>query len=219
MLTFEGDSFTDNGDGTYTPDTAFNAYGTVGAGVKDSSATGVPYEVDGTTSRIMLEVNSPSTANWWGGVTLIDEYQDSDLLGDGSQAITMRVYANQDGNLNLELEDGDPNAGGSAAIVNQTVTEGWNTVTFDFSGVADASATYHKLQLRPDALGLSGEDTKPNDAMYFIDDIHLPQATIVAAPNDPTTDAFLNGGATPTTAEADVIALFSGEYDTDVTRT
>ena len=179
VLTYEGAGFTDNGDGTYTPDEAFNAYGSVGAGVVTLASDSLT-EVDGTTDRIVLKINSPAEANWWGGVTLVDEYVGSDMIGDGSEAITMRVYAAQDGNLNLELEAN----GETAYIVNETVTQGWNDVSFDVSG-ADATINWHKVQMRPDALGKSGEDTKGTAATYYIDDVHFPSATIVQAPAGP----------------------------------
>ena len=131
------------------------------------------------------------------------------MIGDGTSAITMRVYAEQDGNLNLELE-----ADGVAPyIMNQTVTQGWNDVVFDVSG-ADAAVNWNKVQLRPDALGKGGQGNDLQDATtkYYIDDVHFAQATIVPAPNDPTSAEFLAGPDVPVAAPGDVVSLFSNEY-------
>ena len=77
----------------------------------------------------------------------------------------MRVFADQDGDLNLELEaDGSL----SAYIMNLPVTAGWNDLSFDVSG-SDASVNWHKLQLRPDADGQVSNDAVTK---YYIDDIH-----------------------------------------------
>ena len=117
----------------------------------------------------------------------------------------MRVFADQDGDLNLELE-----ADGSGAyIMNLPVTAGWNDLSFDVSG-ADASVDWHKLQLRPDADGQVSNDAVTK---YYIDDIHMPQGVIVQAPNDPTTAEFLAGPAVAPDADAaDVVSLFSDGY-------
>ena len=88
-----------------------------------------------------------------------------DLVDDGSQPITMRVFADPDGDLNLELE-----ADGSGAyIAESAVTAGWNDLSFDVSG-ADASVNWHKLQLRPDADGQVSNDAVTK---YYVDDIHF----------------------------------------------
>ena len=82
-------------------------------------------EIDGTTDRTMLVVEKGAGSHWWGGITLVAEYLGTDMIGDGTSPVTMRVYAEQDGNLNLELE-----ADGVAPyIMNQTVTQGWNDVS------------------------------------------------------------------------------------------
>ncbi len=161
----------------------------------------------------MMEIVKPTGADWWGGVTLVNEFTGTDLIGDGTSPITLRLHASRDGNLNFELEDGDPNAGGQAFVVNKTVTAGWNNISIDVSG-ADASVNWHKFQVRPDA---DGQQAQASDATYYIDDVHFPNATIVLPPNDPTTTEFLGGGDAPTAAEADVVSLFSDTYAADVT--
>ena len=211
VVTFEGAGFTDNGDGTYTPDEDFNAYGSadggpsVGAGVVTLASDDLT-EVDGTTDRIVLKVTSPAEAAWWGGVTLVNEYSGSDLIGDGSEAITMRVYALEDGDLNLELEA----TGETAFIVNETVTQGWNTVSFDVSG-ADASVNWNKVQLRTDALGKS-DGLKGTANTYYIDDIHFPSATIVAPPAGPQEAASV---PTVGNAEFDVYVATNADGSTN----
>ena len=49
----------------------------------------------------------------------MNEFTGTDLIGDGTSPITLRLHASRDGNLNFELEDGDPNAGGQAFVVNK----------------------------------------------------------------------------------------------------
>ena len=96
VLDFEG--FPDNGDGTFAlADSEFPSYGGVGRGLVTVT------EVDGS-SRNMLVVENGAGAEWWSGLTLMSEYPGTDLIGDGTDPITMRVFADQDGDLNLELE-------------------------------------------------------------------------------------------------------------------
>ena len=54
-------------------------------------------EVDGS-SRNMLVVENGAGAEW-SGLTLMSEYPGTDLIGDGTDPITMRVFADQDGDL------------------------------------------------------------------------------------------------------------------------
>ena len=73
---------------------------------------------------------------------------------------------------------------------------------------------WNKVQLRPDALGKGGQGNDLQDATtkYYIDDVHFAQATIVPAPNDPTSAEFLAGPDVPVAAPGDVVSLFSNEY-------
>jgi hypothetical protein len=147
---------------------AYPVYGGVGASI------GQKTEVDGVTVRNMLVLDNGAGAEWWSGVTIVSEYVDSDLIGDGSAPVTMRVYADQDGNLNFELEaDGQ-----TPVIINKAVVAGWNSLSFDVIS-ADASINWHKAQIRPDALSqaANGAATK-----YYIDDVHFANATIVQEP-------------------------------------
>ena len=202
VLDFEG--FPDNGDGTFAlTDGEFTTYGnSMGRGLETVT------EVDGS-SRTMLAIEKGAGTEWWSGVTLVSEYPGTDMIGDGSDPITMRVYAEQDGNFRLELE-----ADGQAAYTyRHWVQEGWNDLSFDLSG-ADASVDWHKVQLRPDAWGGAfNPEYVENTTKYYIDDVHFPQGVIVAAPSDPTTDEFLAGPAVAPDAEAaDVVSLFSDGY-------
>ena len=65
----------------------------------------------------------------------------------------MRVFADQDGDLNLELEAN----GATPYIMNLPVTAGWNDLSFDVSGADALIVDWHKLQLRPDADGQAFE--------------------------------------------------------------
>jgi hypothetical protein len=193
-LDFEG--YTSNGDGTYAlpGDDVYPTYGGVGRGIVDQ------LEADGVTTRTMLKIEKGATAEVWAGINLAHEYTGTNFIGDGSLPITMRVFAEQDGALQLELEvEGQDNF-----VVSQNVTQGWNDVSFDVSGAADAN--WERVQLRPDS-GTTGTKT-----VYLIDDVRFPQAVIEQTPTQPTTDAFLNGATTPTASSAGVVSLFSDEY-------
>jgi hypothetical protein len=146
---------------------AYPVYGGVGASI------GQKTEVDGVTVRNMLVLDNGAGADWWSGVTIVSEYVDSDLIGDGSAPVTMRVYADQDGNLNFELEADDQ----TPVIINKAVVAGWNSLSFDVS--AHAAINWHKAQIRPDALGQAANAAATR---YYIDDVHFANATIVQEP-------------------------------------
>ena len=57
-------------------------------------------------------------------------------MGDGTQPVTMRVFADQAGTLTLGLE-----AGGQIFPVTATVEAGWNNVVFDVSSAANYGST------------------------------------------------------------------------------
>ena len=200
VLDFEG--YTDNGNGTFAlPDGDYETYGTsMGRGVQTIK------EIDGTTDRTMLVVEKEAL-EWWSGVTLASGYLGTDMIGNGTSPITMRVYAEQDGNLNLELE-----APGQAYIMNQVVTQGWNDVVFDVSG-ADANVNWNKVQLRPDALGKSGNDTQSATTKYYIDDVHFALATFTQQPAGSDNRRVPEWtAAAPDDDPADVVSLFSNAY-------
>ena len=196
VIDFEG--FTSNGDGTYAlEDAQFVSYGSdMGRGLVTIK------EEDGATDRVVLKLQKDAGTEWWSGVRLANELTGSDLIGDGTDPITMRVYAEQAGSLSLELWVGI--AGTGPYTVTQPVQSGWNSLSFDVSG-ADASLNWDTIELRPDAAGKSGNDTQTDDAVYYIDDVHLPQATIsttvITAPPTPTTGAVYTFNEQITTAD------------------
>ena len=115
-------------------------------GVTASYAT----QDDAGVTRNMLKLVNGANSAWWSGVTLAALPAGNDFLGNGMTPITMRVYAEQNGDIRLDLEaDGQ---GPGPAVVNLAVTQGWNDLSFDFSGVYD-SFSWHKIQIRPDAAG------------------------------------------------------------------
>jgi hypothetical protein len=163
-------------DGTYAlPDGEFAAYGVAGTGLS------AVLQEDGATSSAMLKFEKGINSQWWSGFPLAEEYVDSDFIGDGTLPITMTVLADQDGNINLELQADDE----TTYVVNQLVIAGWNEVSFDVSG-ADASINWHKIHIRPDALGEVNNGASIRN--YYFDDITFPSATIVA---DPIIDVVL----------------------------
>ena len=100
---FEGftQNLTDDGDhdGSYAlPDSDFIAYGIAGRGLVSV------VQEDGVSSSAMLRFENGANAEWWSGFTLASEYPGSDFIGDGSAPVTMTVLADQDGNINLEIE-------------------------------------------------------------------------------------------------------------------
>ncbi|MDA7826578.1 hypothetical protein N9A19_04920, partial [Porticoccaceae bacterium] len=62
------------------------------------------------------------------------------------------------------------------AVVNLAVAKGWNDLSFDFSGASD-SVSWHKIQIRPDALGQANNAA---ETTYYIDDISFPYAKTTA---------------------------------------
>ena len=205
LLDFEG--FTNNGDGTYAlTNDDYPTYGTsMGRGVVDSSAEGVPYEADGTTSRTMLEVTKGEGTEWWSGLTLFNAFTGSDLIGDGTAPITMRVYAEQAGTLSLELES----AGATAFKQVVSVNQGWNDVSMDVS-TADASVNWTTFQMRPDAD--ENVANQPAETKYWIDDVHFPLATIVTPSSGPQEAANL---PTVGAGEFDVYVATNEDGSTD----
>ena len=212
LLNFEG--FTDNGDGTYSGlPSNYAAFGTnTGLGVVDFD------DAQGASSA-MLKLEKNAGAEAWAGMTLLENkgsglYVGTDLIGDGSAAVTMKVHASGAGNLSFELEAPGVVDGNGAAIAAYTktiaVTAGWNDVSVDVSD-ADASVNWSKFVVRPD------------EGVYHFDDIHFSAATTVD-------DILLSGSgytdgpdAVPTadtdayTADnASVVDLFSAGFGADI---
>jgi hypothetical protein len=127
-------------------------------------------EVDGVTSRNMLKLVNGAGSQWWSGVALALEFAGSDFRGDGSALVTMRVYAEQDGDLMLQIESGATQFDDKKSVVT-----GWNNVTFDLSG-ADTALNWNNVQIRPDALSV---ENNVAETVYYIDDVHFADATIV----------------------------------------
>jgi hypothetical protein len=150
----------------------YQSYGGVAASYASQDDAGV--------TRNMLKLVNGLNAEWWSGVTLAVTPAGNNFRGDGSAPATMRVYAEQDGNLNLELEaDGQV-----PAVVNLAVTQGWNDLSFDFSD-ADAAINWHKIQVRPDA---AGQAVNAAETTYFIDDLTFPNASILDSDGDGAND-------------------------------
>ena len=76
------------------------------------------------SSRQMLSVTKTDGADPWAGFEFINAYSASDLVGDGTQPVTMRVFADQAEHLDAGLE-----AGGPKIELSETVEAGWNNVT------------------------------------------------------------------------------------------
>ena len=151
-------------------------------------------EEDGS-SRQMLSVTKADGADPWAGFEFISAYSASDLVGDGTQPVTMRVFADQAGTLTLGLEGDAPKI-----ELSETVEAGWNNVVFDVSSAADAD--HSKAVMHIDFA--SGAATNTGAVTYLIDDVHFPQAVIVEAPVVATPEE----AAPAFTADADDVAIF-----------
>ena len=151
-------------------------------------------EEDGS-SRQMLSVTKADGADPWAGFEFINAYSASDLVGDGTQPVTMRVFADQAGTLTLGLEGDAPKI-----ELSETVEAGWNNVVFDVSSAADADPS--KAVMHIDFA--SGAATNTGAVTYLIDDVHFPQAVIVEAPVVATPEE----AAPAFTADADDVAIF-----------
>ena len=154
-----------------------------------------------SVDQSMLQLQKPSGAEVWAGVTLAEVAAGSDLTADGTVPVTMKVNAPVAGVLTLKLETSD----GTSVEIPQNVVVGWQELSFD---VSNAPTGIVKAVLFPDLNDTAAAQT------YFIDDVTFPTATIVQPPADPMT----SGPVAPThDATTDgVVSLFSDTY-TDVT--
>ena len=148
----------------------------------------------GRFRRQMLSVTKADGADPWAGFEFYIAYSASDLVGDGRQPVTMRVFADQAGTLTLGLEGDAPKI-----ELSETVEAGWNNVVFDVSSAADADPS--KAVMHIDFA--SGAATNTGAVTYLIDDVHFPQAVIVEAPV-----VALAEEALAFTADADDVAIF-----------
>ncbi|MCH1487203.1 MAG: hypothetical protein L7V29_06665, partial [Alphaproteobacteria bacterium] len=169
------------GSDTTTQTYSFNA----GADVTpfgSATATFGTQTDEGTNVREMLEIGKPDGAQVWAGVTIAD-YGDTenDLMSTPGE-VTMRVYAEQAGDITLKLERFGAPADNSVGTVEleQSVDAGWNDVTFDFSsstltgGESLADQDIVKASVFGDLNDAAAGQT------YFIDDVTFANAIIIA---------------------------------------
>ncbi len=93
--------------------------------------------------------------------------------------------------------------------VANTVTNAWQTLTFDFSPYI--GNTYDKMIIIPDFVEpyVTGTD-RPSDRICWIDNIQVPQGVVAPPPSGPETAA-----PTPTNNQSDVISIWSDAF-TDI---
>ncbi|MCP4879058.1 MAG: hypothetical protein GY905_00810, partial [Gammaproteobacteria bacterium] len=163
-------------------------------------------EVD-QSSRSTLAVVKAVDSAWHSGLWLVDEYRNTDLIGDGSDPVTMRVYAEQDGSLTLTLSG----EGKEYNTPTASVSQGWNDVSFAVSG-ADSATKWHAAILRPDSSWPTAGNSATVETKYYIDDVNFPQGDVVEWPAQPTSADFNAGATTPDEAVDDVVSLYSDEY-------
>ena len=158
----------------------------------------------------------------WGGVTLLEEYGESDVIADRTAPVTMRVWVAQDGVLTLKAEDtsGTPDQYGNSTSwleVDASVTTGWNDVSFDFSNPdrtgADYSAddNYDKLALFPD----NGVLPTAGEWVYKIDQVDVPATDLIAAPSNFAPDAAA-ASYTVATGDIDIFVDAKGSLVSDL---
>ena len=78
----------------------------------------------------MLQLQKPSGAERWAGVTIAQEFAGSDLTADGTAPVTMKVNAPVAGVLTLKLETSDGTFCGDTA---ERCRMGWQELSFDVS--------------------------------------------------------------------------------------
>ncbi len=117
------------------------------------------------------------------------------------QAVTLKVYSPAAGQVvNLKLEDSADGAISSEVSTTTTVANEWEELCFPFSS-ADTDK-FDRFVLFFNFLG-----PKDVETIHYYDDIILGDECMVVEPMEPTTAA-----PTPTSAEADVISIFSDAY-------
>jgi hypothetical protein len=122
---------------------------------------------DDNVVQSMLKIVKPAGAEVWAGVAISEGHAEgSDLTADGSQAVTVKVYAEQAGELMLKLEQKNPDV---FVELKEAVVQGWQTVSFDVSTAPDNIVT---AALFPD-LGVAG-----SGQTYLIDEVNFPAASI-----------------------------------------
>ena len=133
---------------------------------------------DNGTTREMIRFEKPTGAQNWAGVT-IEDFGDStnDLMSEAG-SVTMRVYAEQVGQVQLKLEiNGSTQTEGFVELV-EDVAVGWNDVTFDFSGqtLAGGASIADSNIVKASIFG--DLDAAAADQVYFIDDVTFASAII-----------------------------------------
>jgi hypothetical protein len=140
----------------------------------------IGFESKDNASVIVLD--NPVGAEWWSGFTLADMPAGNDFLYDGAAPVTMRIYAEQAGEINLELEND-----GAQQIKTLPVVVGWNDLSFDFSDVDD-SVGWPRVQIRPDQGGRAPDEVTTSATKYYIDSVTFPSAVILDSDGDGVND-------------------------------
>ena len=83
--------------------------------------------------------------------------------------------------------------------VPNTVTDAWEELTFDFSGVI--GNTYNRIVVIPDFAARTQDNT------LYLDNLVVPEGVVVAPPAEPTV-----GAPVPTISAADVLSIYSDSY-------
>ncbi|MCF8345659.1 MAG: choice-of-anchor J domain-containing protein, partial [Bacteroidales bacterium] len=162
----------------------------------------IPNPVSGgiNTSPTVMEFVAHASDQPWAGCWTAD---DGEFTFDANNAIVkIMVYKPVISNVGIKFE------GPSAPIeiqVPNTVTDAWEELTFDFSGVI--GNTYNKIVLFPDFAARTVDHT-----CYF-DNIEVPDGVVTGPLPEPTVAA-----PDPTQNAADVISVYSDAY-TDIAGT
>ncbi len=141
---------------------------------------------------------------------------EDDLVTSLDDAITMRVYSEQDGDVTLKLERyGAPTDGSNvgAVEITQAVTTGWNDLSFALTGLSlgggedMVAADVVKAVVFVDLTDAGAGQT------IFIDDLAFPNVDLVGS--DATTQTYSFNAGADVTVFGNATATFGTQTDGD----
>ncbi len=138
------------------------------ANVANPDASGI------NTSANVLRMTRGVGAAWYSGVVFTETLASPVIDLANGTVFKIKVYSPNAGvNFRFQLEGGDPDEATTPTFnIDQTVGSAntWVELTFDFTGIADASSRYTRFAIFPD-YDASNQDPVAVEASYYIDDI------------------------------------------------
>lgn len=154
---------------------------------------GNPDASGNNTSATVAQFTARQSGQAW-ALCFTDDIPDFEFDATNT-TISIQVYKPVVSPIALKFE------GTSAPLeiqVPNTLTNQWETVTFDFSGAT--GITYSRLIIIPDF------EVRPEDRVIYFDNIQLPESNVDPIPEPE------NPAPTPGYAQEDVISLYSNAY-------